>query len=404
MKAEGDVYRLFLCAKSYTLDMDITTKERIFQDTNMGVQEVIRYVMKGYSNQKVNFAFENQPIGQLFVQYKETDWEFIKRVLSNYGENIYIDNTANGIRFHAGIPEGSHKTQLVTDFYSIEKDLNQYQVRKHRKEENLLESDMLEVNAQSYQVLRLGESVEFINQEFIIYEAKRKLMKGLLVNEYKMKSRKGLRKSRYYNELLTGVSIDGTILDVKRNLVKAKLLIDGPQTKESAYWFRFSTVSASAGGNGWYCMPKIGESVRAYFPENKENEGYIIAKVEPHQPDTIATSVKSQGSTEVVDPMGDPNVKNITTPSGQELLFTPEGVVLRVGGGTSLMQLNQDGSVVISGVNSISLSAIEEIKIRAEDSIKLSGVVHMEATCTKGGQIVLDPDHAKIHAEKIIEN
>lgn len=452
LRAEGNLFKLSIEAKSFTYDMDITKKDRIFQDTSILPTQVIGEITESYPECQMQSFLPEEAIGELFVQYRETDWEFLCRFASRYAEEIYVDNQGENIRFYAGIPFINGAASWDVSSYTIEKDLEEYAYLRENAFPELLETDMVTVTATAYDVLPLGTQAAFLGQEYIIFQAEHDLVGGLLVNRYHLRPAGGLQKIRYYNEGLTGVSIDGTVLEVQRDEVRAQLSIPGNQKKEKAYWFPYSTVAASEGGAGWYCMPKSGDTVRAYFPEKRENQGYLISKVGEHRPPSPASSGSamtplameadssgsapgggapaqsgggssggsapaasgggsagsvpggSAGGKGMVDPMGDPNVKNITTPSGQELLFNPDGVVLRVGGGICELLLNMDGSVELRGAQSISLSSVEEIKLRAEDSIHIKGSVSMEASCDKGSTVTLTPDEISCEADEIFEN
>lgn len=45
------------------------------------------------------------PIGQLRIQYRETDWEFIKRMARHFGLSAYPEPLIGGDRAYVGVPE-----------------------------------------------------------------------------------------------------------------------------------------------------------------------------------------------------------------------------------------------------------------------------------------------------------
>ena len=61
--------------------MDVEKKSRSFQDTSMTYRQLLETVLEDYPDSDFILAFPDEPIGQLFVQYRETDWEILKRVL-----------------------------------------------------------------------------------------------------------------------------------------------------------------------------------------------------------------------------------------------------------------------------------------------------------------------------------
>ena len=70
----------------------------------------------------------------------------------------------------------------------------------------------------------------------------------------------------YFNQRLTGISIDGQIAAAKRDRVQEDMENDNGGKEGEHYWFPYSTVASSPDGSGWYCMPENGESVRDYYP------------------------------------------------------------------------------------------------------------------------------------------
>ena len=90
---DGEGKILVLTAWDATMQMDIQRKKRIFQNPEMGVHQLVSEVMKTYIGSDYKIHVPDVPIGQLVVQYEETDWEFLKRFLSKYNEMLYSDTT-----------------------------------------------------------------------------------------------------------------------------------------------------------------------------------------------------------------------------------------------------------------------------------------------------------------------
>lgn len=424
--SEGGLYQLKVEAYSYTYDMDIQKKSRSFQDINMGSHGVIKSVMEGYPNKDSLLFIKNEPIGELVVQYNETDWEFVKRFASKYQQGIYPVDTFDGIRFYAGIPEKKERTHWEDRPYKVYKDLEEYNLLKKNGLSGLIDSEFVTYQIGGYEPYTIGAQVTFQGQGHIIFRVERRLEDGLLWNVYSMRKKNGLKQRRTYNDRVTGVSVDGQVLEVKRDKIRCALSIDGGQEKGKAYWFPFSTVAASQGGNGWFSMPKKGDQVRAYFPVADESQGYVITKAAPYQPAAPALQAApaaqpaggvaggaSQGNTgggkapspAPTDPMADPAIKNLTTPRGEVISFSGEGVKILVSGGKGAIFLNMDGSISLTGMGDISLGAAEEIILRAEKEITLSGTLHVDLLSDKSAHVELLPEGIiNFSAKEIFEN
>lgn len=77
-----------IIAYSLTYELDKIFNFRIYQDENISYKQIIDEIMAEY---KINYSISpklNKKIGRMYVQYMETDFEFIKRILSNEKEII----------------------------------------------------------------------------------------------------------------------------------------------------------------------------------------------------------------------------------------------------------------------------------------------------------------------------
>ena len=58
-----------------------------------------------HAQRSVANAAAGKAVGSLIVQYEETDWEFLQRVLSREGIMITPDCRQPGLKLYAGVPE-----------------------------------------------------------------------------------------------------------------------------------------------------------------------------------------------------------------------------------------------------------------------------------------------------------
>lgn len=392
---EGELYRLYITAKSYTYGMDITRKSRSFQDVGMSSHTVIKEIMKSYPQSDCLIEIPNVPIGELIVQYEETDWEFIKRFVSRYEGGLFPENGFSGLRYYAGTPRLKAEVSWEDRPYEIKKDIEAYRIIQSNSLEHVNPIHFVTYTIAAYDYLSLGTKVTYRGSTLYINKIERKLEGGELVSTYDLRQKMGLAQPKIYNQRITGVSIDGLIMEVKRNQVKVHLEIDNNQDQGKAYWFPYSTVSASEGGSGWYCMPEIGESVRAYFPVHNEKESYVITNIKAHAPETPQEN----------DFISNPTIKNISTAQDKQVLFTGEGVFIIANSGKGQVNLKLDGSVEVIGIQDISINAIKEVKLRSEgeltisadDKIDLLSEAEGHIQISQGGNIILD-------AKEIYEN
>lgn len=197
---------------------------------------------------------------------------------------------------------------------------------------------------------------------------------------------------KYYNSFLSGVSINGIITDVSRNMVQADLEADALVSYKSKYFFPFSTVAASPDGSGWYCMPQKGDRMRVFFPTDDETDGYAIANI-------MGKSAPAQE-----EPMGNPDLKDITTPDGKSVKFVEGGIRLSVGGDKGSVTLTNDGKAEIRTDESIGIHAGNEIHLTTEGAMEVTAGTQIQVMNDVGGNIRMTKDTVEIKAAIIESN
>ena len=83
-----DVYSLSLHAKTATYFMDTTLKSRSFQNLSMTYSTLTKNIVSEYTKGDVLFMEQDTPLHYFTLQYRETDWEFLKRMASRYNQGL----------------------------------------------------------------------------------------------------------------------------------------------------------------------------------------------------------------------------------------------------------------------------------------------------------------------------
>jgi len=94
-------FKLHACSFSSLLDCNVMT--RVIQNQNRSYREVLALIMKPYPL----FSFDgginlNSKFPPFVVQKQETDWEFIKRLVSQIGQGVSFHCASEQIQFFAG--------------------------------------------------------------------------------------------------------------------------------------------------------------------------------------------------------------------------------------------------------------------------------------------------------------
>ena len=104
ISSQGDLYKLKLSLISGTYLLDVIEKTRTFQDVNLPYESVVQALVNNYDNCQFKMELNSKAIGDIVVQYKETDWEFIKRLASQFNSLLIPECTLSGIKFYFGVP------------------------------------------------------------------------------------------------------------------------------------------------------------------------------------------------------------------------------------------------------------------------------------------------------------
>ena len=390
---QGNVFYMEVYAKSNTYVMDIAKRSRSFQNTGMTVHQLIREVMAAYTNSDCIINIPDEPTGRLIVQYRETDWEFLRRVLTHYGAALIPDVIADKIAFYAGISEPEEIYEADPYHYTVTKSVNQYMQIKENQWPEAAEIDFTVFELRDYRMFQAGDYVNLGGKCLAVESAVHVLGDGILNNTYRLRRKEGLKGLEEFNPQIVGASVTGKVSGVARDKVMVDLEID--EADRAAYWFPYSTMSASPDGSGWYCMPEKGDQVRVYFPTNQEADAYAVSAVSGYQP--------AAGNSK--DPMGNPNVKYLKTTSDQAIQFAEDGIIINSGSGQATIYMKNSGVLEVFGSQNVNITATEAVVISAGTELLLGAQETVTLKNGGGASIALDAEgNIKLEGTKIFSN
>lgn len=362
----------------------------------MTYKSMVKAVISDYS--KSDFIDETtnaKAIGTFVMQYDETDWQFLKRMASHFYTSLVAVSSLNYPTFYFGLPKDRNKGKLEVSQYLVKKRMADYQTASEYKVPGVSEQDYTVYEVVTSKTLEPGDEVSFRSRKLVVGKAVIAIKEGLLTQTYELYPRPGLRLKKEYNEAIIGASIQASVLQVRKDTVRAKLDMDDQEDPSTDYWFPYSTIYASEDNTGWYCMPEQGDSIRIYFPSKKEHQGYAISSVRRSAPAAAvpakqqATTGKSNASPKSgaapksgssagkADLMADPDNKTFRTKYGKEILLAKDRIVISANGMSITVSDSQgisivsNKSVTISAGQDISMSS-STIQIEAK-KIELSG-------------------------------
>ncbi len=340
-----------LCLCSGTRLMDVDEHTRSFQEEKLPYSELLDVCNRGYENAaRIMAEGKGKVIGRFLMQYRETDWEFIKRLAAMNHTTVFADCLTKGEKYHFGIPDRKAETGADTGEYRIRQEMSEYWFKK---ENNVFirPEDTISYIWEDREPHKLGEKQQIEGKEYHIWKIESSLRGNELYHTCYMKTRPGFQVPAYDNPGLAGVSLMGKVIKVKDEEVKIQLCCDENQEGTGARWFSFSSIYSSGDGSGWYCMPEPGDLVRLYFPTAKEEEAYVISSF--HE-DGAALRTK-------------PAHKFWRNKEGKEIRLSPERILITNNDGTSIELSDEEGIEIISE-NSVTIRAGNSLSISSSDS------------------------------------
>ncbi|MFC7677700.1 HNH endonuclease [Paenibacillus sp. GCM10028914] len=370
------VYRVELEALSLTSRMDIRKKNRSFQNTGMSYDELLDHIIREYPGaDSITVAPEAGNLDQFTLQYRETDWEFMKRLASRFGTVLIPEATAeSGPKFWFGVPEGNVCRLEEEPGFAAGR------IWEQRGPDGGVLGDLDETPVSPYTVVsdryvQLGDRIDFQDQELTVAGSTAVMDGGQIRFEYTLMPEEGIRQKPVYNTAITGASLEGRIIDVKQDTVRLHLDIDDSQAKDNAVWFPYSSVYTAEGNSGFYCMPQPGDAVQLYIPGFKEEKALAQGSVR-----------KGGGSSPKTQ---DPNMKTWGTNHGKEMQMGPNHMSLIAKEGSLFINLDAGEGIQIVSDSTIMVMAQQDIELTAEKKLEITAEEAIYLLC-KESSLILD--------------
>ncbi|AMA73481.1 MULTISPECIES: contractile injection system protein, VgrG/Pvc8 family [Aneurinibacillus] len=378
VKAVRDIYYIEVEAVSHTYRLDVKRKSRSFQNKDMPYSALLQKVASDYPGVDVmDVASKAARIEKFTMQYQETDWQFLKRMASRFNTGLVPASTFDRPKFYFGVPEGGSKGKLEDFHYSVRKKISDFRNASENYIQSVDENDFIYYEAETDQVLDIGSRVDFKGKSLFVCEAYTQMKNGLLKHQYILCSKKGMSQNTFYHSGITGLSLQGKVIDVEKDNVKVHLDIDPEQSVAEAYWFPYSSVYTAEGNTGWYCMPEINDYVRIYFPSKKEEEGIAIS------------SVRKDSEIREKNKLENPGIKYFRTAAGKEIMLSPEEIVITGKDGEIFIKLSEKDGIQIFSKKNIKIVSQEDISMSAGKKIVMSAKEEINITC-KESNIKMD--------------
>ena len=342
IQSNGDVHELSLEIVSQSITMEKKEHFRTFQKTSTSYDEILELVVKEYDKGGfINAAKKQGMVNGFSCQYRENDWEYIKRLAGNNEDVIYPDYMTEGVRFFMGVPNGRDVGEIKSEYYEF----------------GTVEKEYLGIPFEdvTYKlVLRdiydIGDNVNFNREKLKVISRKSRFEHNEIIHEYLLAREGSLRGVPYDNERLSGAAVFKKVTGVENELVSVAL-DDDENDNGGQSLLSYATIYSSPDRGGWYCMPEIGDRVMVKFPDSKDSNAYV----------QNAVHVGAGNGRD------NPKVKFFKNKEGKEIRLSPESIIITNNNGTSIELIDDEG-IYIKSRGVLSIDANLEVDIESKSS------------------------------------
>lgn len=351
VRHERGVYHVDIEGMSHTCLMDTKLRNRSFQDKGDSYSSVIGQVVSGYENADFILTPQDHPTGSLIVQYGETDWTFLKRLASHFNTVLVPQALGSSPRFWLGIRKMEEKE--IEDIVRL---IATNDAKAYHKAIggglSVSEFDFIKYEVESETRLALGVRVTFKGRPCIVEMAEASFTSGLFKYKYLLGSEAGTVQTMLRNEQLCGLSLLGSVLDVRGSEVKIHLRIDEYQNTQKACWIPYAAQS----NNVFYCMPEKGESISLYFPLSSEPTAIAVNAVRRNGSNCSGTSKT--------------DTKRVAIPTGQELkLGVPDIDIIE--DASLYIKMDKNDGIMVQSHDNLGIFSLGKLRMEARESIKV---------------------------------
>lgn len=330
---------------SGTILMDLKPHFRVFQNEKTACAQIHQTITGAYPEGQVSCVEGSQDQTEgVLIQFKETDWGFLKRLAGRNGWYLTPDAINKGVRYVVGLPNGRSR-EFDTYRIRIKLDTREYMEKLRNGMADLQPADMMEITFIDREIYNLGDMFAYQGKKYYIYQILTNYEEAECSHEYFLRTKEALKALPEANRSLPGCSFDAVVLNVQKDKVQVEIMEDEWKAADGKKWFLYSTVYSSPDGTGWYCMPEAGDSVRLYVPE-KDEDSFIISSVHRE------TDSARQNS----------DHKSLKTRYGKEILFTPDSILMTNNKGM-MVEMNDSEGITITSDKDIVIQAQENLTV-----------------------------------------
>lgn len=260
---ENDVSQIIITALSSTQMLDKEEKSRSYQDIKKTYGQLIQETVENIGGNAKFYINDATQIQKPIIQYKETDWEFCKRMASHMGLPVYCNPSQREAALQIGIDAGQKPIMEIGQEY-----------KASVKASPLSSSMVFSYEVKDYKNYRIGDLASTPNGNMYICEKTALFENGELQFVYRLCYLKDINVDVMYNSKIAGVMLEGKVINTNKENVFVKFDID-EYKGEALYPYPWTPLT----GNIMYCMPECGTKIGVYFRCSDEKEACAIVSL-----------------------------------------------------------------------------------------------------------------------------
>lgn len=365
---ESGVYYLEAEAVSWTVKLDQTEKKRSFQEKGRGYDSIVNEIA-GEAGGSATCVAPAKQIENLLLQYRETDWEFLKRLASHSNSVLVPDPTQETPVFSFGLSEGnSYSQETAKADFSVRKKVARYRQLSQCEEISYQEEDAVEYSIRTeFAALEIGDQVSVKGKSLYVREVRLSLKGSVFLCTCVATTKQGISAAKIDHPYISGLTLDGKVLNVSNHTVKVHLSIDKSQDEGKAYPFPYATGYSTEGNTGWYVMPEVGDTVQIIFPTEDENKAYAVQSVRQAETDRTA----------------DPKVKYLRTADGKEIKMDKDEILITAQDWLTYVRINKDSGVDVFTIKDVNVLSAGSITLLSGNDISMACLNDFNVTVGK---------------------
>ena len=362
---ENNVHYLEVYAISNTVLLDTVKHKRSFQDNGQDYQSIVESVIAD-SGASVEYNADAMTVENIILQYNETDWEFAKR-LASHTNDVLIPITDDMPKFHFGATDKGN-AKVETNGYSISRNFDAFR-RMSEEEKPLTAGDVTVYAIRTNEFIGdLGEKIDLNGNDLRICRLSLFLAEAALTVVYTLADKKAVSTPKFYNPAITGLVLDGKVVEVENDTLKLDLANDTDRGVEldtgERHFFKYATGYSMENHTGWYVMPEENDIVQLLFP--LEDEKYAYA----------ASSLRQEDTDRTIDYM----VKYLRTSFGREIKLDENEILITTVDDETFIRIHkengEDGGslgIEVKTPNRVLIkSEASKINIESEDDMTIT--------------------------------